>query len=422
VRHIATILLLVLVGCIVDLDPVFVPVVDRAVIDGTKALDVTSKRDLIDGVYEVDESGSDLRSFGTIVSARLASNGQVNLYASFGVSFFTLDGGTRNDSAIFTGTWRAVQGPRAGAATFIVEPDEGGRDLADGSTNNKMVLRGLIRTGNGPAQRLVLRRVAKLNDDIKDFQIIAHRGGGRNSERLGVSENSLPMIRLASQLGATAIEIDVLATKDGVPVVFHDETLTPRTVQGSYLIGNVANYTYDQLRRHARLVNGETIPTLEEALDVVINETELQMVWIDVKDPSIATRIMEIQIAKINEAALRGRQLRFLFGIPDEDVLEQFESSTLRSQVETLCELSPDIATRIDAAVWAPRFTAGVQRSHAERMHDEGRDVYVWTLDDPNFMQTFLSERYKGRLLYTGILTNYPTLLASRFYSSKVKK
>jgi hypothetical protein len=55
-------------------------------------------------------------------------------------------------------------------------------------------------------------------------------------------------------------------------------------------------------------------------------------------------------------------------------------------------------------------------------MHDEGRDVYVWTLDDPNFMQTFLSERYKGRLLYTGILTNYPTLLASRFYSSKVKK
>jgi glycerophosphoryl diester phosphodiesterase len=87
-----------------------------------------------------------------------------------------------------------------------------------------------------------------------------------------------------------------------------------------------------------------------------------------------------------------------------------------------LCELDAAIAEEIDAAAWAPRFTAGVQRSTAERMRDQGRDVFVWTLDDTAFIEQFLIERYKGKLLFSGILTNYPTLLASRFYTLKVVK
>ena len=421
-RTILTILILLFAaGCVANLEPVFEPVVDTSVINGTTPLDVTSKRELIDGVYEVDTAASTMTRFGTIMSARLASNGQVNLYATRGVTYFTLDGGTRNDSAIFTGRWRGVQGPAAGAATFVVLPSEGGEELAGGGTKNDLVLRGQVRTGNGAPQTLVLRRIAKLNDDVKNFEIIAHRGGGRNSERLGVSENSLPMIRLDQQLGSTAVEIDVLATADGVPVVFHDPTFTPRTIQGSYIIGDVTNYTFDQLRRHARLLYGEVIPTLEEALDVIIQETDLSMVWLDVKDATITDKILEIQRDRVAVAGALGRDVRFLFGIPDSDVLNRYRNSPLRGQVETLCELSPDIASEIDAAVWAPRFTAGIQRGSAERMHDEGRDVFVWTLDDPAFIEQFLTERYKGKPLYTGILTNYPTLVASRFYTIKVK-
>ena len=421
-RSVAIILVMLFAtGCVVNLEPVFEPVVDTSVINGTVPLDVESKRDLVDGVYEVDTAASTARRFGTIMSARLAPNGQVNLYATQGVTYFTLEGGTRNDSAIFTGKWRGVQGPAAGAATFVVLPVEGGEDLAGGGTSKDLVLRGRIRTGNSEWQTLVLRRTAKLNDDVKNFQIIAHRGGGRNSERLGVSENSLPMLRLAPQLGATAVEIDVVATKDGVPIVFHDPTFTPRTVQGSYIIGNVTNYTLDQLRRHARLLNGEVIPTLEEALDVIIQETDLSMVWLDVKDASITDKILEIQRDRVALAEALDRDVRFLFGIPDTDVLNRYRSSPLRGQVETLCELSPDITSEIDASIWAPRFTAGIQRGSAERMHDEGRDVFVWTLDDPAFIEQFLAERYKGKPLYTGILTNYPTLVASRFYTIKVK-
>ena len=421
-RGLATIVIVLLAaGCVANLEPVFEPTVDRSIIAGTTPLDADAKKDVIDGVYTVDDDESTMTRFGDEISVRLASNGELNFYAEPGVTYFTLEGGTRNDSAIFTGKWRGVQGPAAGAATFIVRPNEGGEDLSDGGPGNKVVLRGEVRTGNGQPQTLVLKYDRKLNDDINNFQIIAHRGGGRNSERLGVSENSLPMLRLAPQLGATSVEIDVLATKDGVPIVFHDPTFTPRTVLGSYLIGDVTNYTFDQLRQHARLLYGEVIPTLEEALGVIIEETDLTMVWLDVKDASISNRIMEIQKERAAYAASIGRDLQLLFGIPDSDVLNRYRESPLRGQVDVLCELSPDIASEIDAAVWAPRFTAGIQRSTAERMHDEGRDVYVWTLDDPDFISQFLAERYKGKPLYTGILTNYPTLLAARFYKNKGK-
>ena len=168
-------------------------------------------------------------------------------------------------------------------------------------------------------------------------------------------------------------------------------------------------------------MNGETIPTLEEALDVIIMETELLMVWLDVKDASITDKIITIQRRKAEEAAAVGREVQILFGIPDADVFDKYKASPLFGTVETLCELDPTDVTAIDARAWAPRFTAGVQRDKAQQMHDEGRNVAVWTVDDPEFISLFLNEKYKGRPLYSGILTNYPTLLAARFYSLKVK-
>jgi glycerophosphoryl diester phosphodiesterase len=46
-----------------------------------------------------------------------------------------------------------------------------------------------------------------------DFQILAHRGGGRNSDYLGVSENSIEMIDIAERFGSTGIEIDARLQK-----------------------------------------------------------------------------------------------------------------------------------------------------------------------------------------------------------------
>lgn len=94
-------------------------------------------------------------------------------------------------------------------------------------------------------------------------RFIAHRCGGALAP-----ENTLAGLRLAARLGYRATEFDVLLTRDGVPVLMHDETLE-RSTDGS---GPIAEWTLDQLRRldagarHGRAWAGERVPTLREAL------------------------------------------------------------------------------------------------------------------------------------------------------------
>ena len=67
--------------------------------------------------------------------------------------------------------------------------------------------------------------------------------------------------RLGLQMGANGIETDVQRTKDGVLVLFHDDTLMRVTGQP----GSVKDYTYDQLQTFSVTVHGQSdrIPTLE---------------------------------------------------------------------------------------------------------------------------------------------------------------
>lgn len=70
--------------------------------------------------------------------------------------------------------------------------------------------------------------------------VVAHRGGA-----LEAPENTVAAVRHAVAIGAQWIEVDVHLTRDGVPVVLHDETLD-RTTDG---VGPVSALTLDELRR-----------------------------------------------------------------------------------------------------------------------------------------------------------------------------
>src|SRR6187200_2440153 len=89
--------------------------------------------------------------------------------------------------------------------------------------------------------------------------IYGHRGASAE-----LPENTLPAFALAKELGAYGIELDVHLSRDGVPVVIHDESVD-RTTNGS---GDVANLDLASLRQ-LDAGNGATIPTLIEVLDVV---------------------------------------------------------------------------------------------------------------------------------------------------------
>lgn len=94
--------------------------------------------------------------------------------------------------------------------------------------------------------------------------VFAHRGA-----RERAPENTLPAFRMAAELGADGIELDVQLSADGALVVFHDDTLE-RTTGAP---GRVADRTLVDLRQldagawFAPQFAGTRIPTLDEVFE-----------------------------------------------------------------------------------------------------------------------------------------------------------
>ncbi len=98
-------------------------------------------------------------------------------------------------------------------------------------------------------------------------RIIAHRGASGNAP-----ENTLAAIQMAADHGAKWIEIDVNISRDGVPVLFHDDGLN-RCSNGSGLVIEHSVSTLQSLDAGSwfdKAFTGERIPTLEECLQLAI--------------------------------------------------------------------------------------------------------------------------------------------------------
>lgn len=118
----------------------------------------------------------------------------------------------------------------------------------------------IIHAQHSPVKKLPVKLYSDNNDG---FVVIGHRGASAY-----YPENTMAGFRAAVDMGAEMIELDILLSKDGIPVVIHDETLD-RTTNGE---GRVADYTLAELKQldagswfHPDF-EGESIPTLEEVL------------------------------------------------------------------------------------------------------------------------------------------------------------
>lgn len=113
------------------------------------------------------------------------------------------------------------------------------------------------------------------------MELIAHRGASFDAP-----ENSLEAFDLAIEQGATRLELDIQLTRDGHPVVNHDDS-TERTGDRALTI---AYSTLDEVRE-IRLANGEPIPTFEELCAHVAGRAELD-VELKATDPRVAEGIL----------------------------------------------------------------------------------------------------------------------------------
>jgi glycerophosphoryl diester phosphodiesterase len=104
---------------------------------------------------------------------------------------------------------------------------------------------------------------------IRIPRIIGHRGVAAYAP-----ENTLEGIHAAADMDIPWVEFDVKLTKDSVPILFHDETLSRTTNGGDR---NVADVTYEEIKDiecgswFSDSFAGIKIPTLEEAIEVLID-------------------------------------------------------------------------------------------------------------------------------------------------------
>lgn len=84
-------------------------------------------------------------------------------------------------------------------------------------------------------------------------QVIAHRGFWKHD---GSAQNSLASLKYAAYAKLYGSEFDVQMTADSVLVIHHDDNISSV---------RISDTSYSELKNH-RLINGESLPTLEDYL------------------------------------------------------------------------------------------------------------------------------------------------------------
>jgi len=218
--------------------------------------------------------------------------------------------------------------------------------------------------------------------------VISHAACGGHAP-----ENTLAGIRKALGFGVDAIEIDVQASADGVPVLMHDLTVD-RSTNGS---GEVAALSLDEL--HALDAGGEPVPTLAEVLALT---TGTAVLVIEVKQPGIEERIAAVVR---EEKALADVMVWSFF----PEALEGMRRAEPRIPAGLLVAATSlphwprmrELALQTGLQAVSV-FFAGINEEIARDCQRSGLALYGWTVD---------SKREMSRLIelgIDGICTNYP--------------
>ena len=106
--------------------------------------------------------------------------------------------------------------------------------------------------------------------DADEFLKVLYAHRGIHNNKGDNPENSLLAFKIAVEK-AYGIELDVQVTKDNIPVVFHDKTLS----RVCNLENSIKDFTIKELVNLSLFSTEESIPTLEEVLNLVDGKVPL---------------------------------------------------------------------------------------------------------------------------------------------------
>jgi glycerophosphoryl diester phosphodiesterase len=227
---------------------------------------------------------------------------------------------------------------------------------------------------------------------MENFFIWAHRGASARAP-----ENTMAAFRAAEEDGVQGIELDLHLSRDGVPVVLHDEEVQ-RTTDGR---GSVASLTLRQLRRldagrwFAPAFAGERIPTLSEVLSWAGDRLRLNL------------EIKSVEAAEAVQFVMADYpQCRVLISSFNHTVLEKIRATNSALPLAFLLEsrfwrrsLARAAACRAES--FHPRHDL-LSQPLVSSCHQHGLKVVPWTVDRLDDL------RRMRRLAVDGVFSNDP--------------
>ncbi len=227
-------------------------------------------------------------------------------------------------------------------------------------------------------------------------KIIAHRGASADAP-----ENTLPAVQLAWEQNTDAVEIDILLSKDGHIVVFHDEDTLRMTGES----GLIKDKTWDEIRQLTIESKGfkTHIPLLSDILPTIPQD---KFLVIEIKcGPEIVPPLRKlidafsITAASVQFISLIEASLRELFKeFPEYETQRVFEFLGKKPDTDYLlyyAEQSPFTGIDLEMGNY-------IDKEFVEKIHLFKKKIYIWTVDDPTEAQK-LSD-----LGIDGITTNHP--------------
>jgi len=230
--------------------------------------------------------------------------------------------------------------------------------------------------------------------DQKSIHIAAHRGA-----HLAYPENSIAAIEEAIRLGASVVELDVRATKDGVLVLMHDKTVN-RTTSGE---GEVGKHTYAEIQKmHLRgATDGEMsnlfIPTLREALRICKGKIIVDLDFKEERREFVA-KTYDL----IAQEGMEDQVLFFLYDYKEmPGIYKRNPKITIFPRARSMKDLTAILKMKMTSIVHLDESFTDAKKLNTMRQ----QGIYFWM----NSLGEYDDEaRQEGKDIYRSFLEKYP--------------
>lgn len=228
----------------------------------------------------------------------------------------------------------------------------------------------------------------------KEFIVIAHRGASAY-----YPENTMSSFRAAVEMGADMIELDVLLSKDNIPIVFHDEKLNAKT-NGK---GFVKDYTLLELKGldagswFDLKFKNERIPTLREVLEFCKDKI---LVNVEIKTEAVS----ELEVGGIEDLVLHlidelGMNNQIIISSFDYRVLERIDKKN--QSIRTALLYDKNQSNRREPVALVKDYGVDAFNFSIRQLNDKWANQ-LNELEIPFFIYTVNNERKMRKVIEAG--------------------